>query len=264
LIKYGGCENVRHVPPEIPAAHGHIDPVSSPSARDDGRDTAAVLVAQGDATGSPWLELSVMDLTPGRCAERRAADRETMLFVVDGEGALLAGGTEHPLEPHTGALIPPGEAWAVEHAGPGDLRLVAVLGRPGHGGEDAEVAVVRLADQEARAATGDRSFRVVCDPHVGCRSATQFVGFVPPGRAPEHLHQYDEVIYILDGEGVLHLDGRSTPFGAGATIHLPPRSVHCLENVGEGDLVVLGVFTPAGSPSDAFYPDGSRAYYDPQ
>jgi len=30
---------------------------------------------------------------------------------------------------------------------------------------------------------------------------TQFIGFIPPGRAPDHFHRYDEVIYILAGEG---------------------------------------------------------------
>lgn len=255
---------VRAVPPEIPAVHGHIAAVSaSPSHREEG-DTAAVLVSEGDATGCPWLELSVIDFAPGRSAERPTGDRETLLFVVDGEGTLVAGGAEHRLEPQTGALVPPGTGWAVDAAGTDDLRIVAVAARPADGLPAGEVAVVRLADQEARAATGDRAFRVVVDPAAGCRSATQFVGFVPPGRAPDHFHQYDEVIYVLAGRGVLHMDGRSTPFGAGATVHLPPRLVHCLENVGDDQLVVLGVFTPAGSPSDAFYPDGTRAYYDPQ
>ena len=252
------------MPRVIPSVHGHIAAVPGPFADRVAGDTAAVLVAQDETTGSPWLELSIIDLEPGRSAERRTGEREMVLFVVDGEGTLTAGGSEHPLAPHTGALVPAHQSWAVEHAGARDLRLVAVAFEPVDGMAATEVAVVRQADQEARAATGDRSFRVVVDPEVGCRSVTQFVGFVPPGRAPDHFHQYDEVIYVLAGRGVLHMDGRSTPFGAGSTIHLPPRLVHCLENVGDDQLVVLGVFTPAGSPADAFYPDGSRAYYDPQ
>jgi len=252
----------------IPSVHGHITSAEAPGARRDGSDTATVRVAQGEATGSPWLELSVVDFAPGRCADRPTDHRETVLFFVHGEGTLVAGGTEHPVEPQAGALIPAHSTWAVEHAGPADLRVLAVAAEPADGAADGAAAgasaVVRLADQEARAATGDRSFRVVVDPAVGCRSVTQFVGFVPPGRAPDHFHQYDEVIYVLAGRGVLHMDGGATPFGAGSTIHLPPRLVHCLENVGDDPLVVLGVFTPAGSPADAFYPDGTRAYYDPQ
>jgi mannose-6-phosphate isomerase-like protein (cupin superfamily) len=252
------------VPPEIPSAYGHITPVVAPPPDGAANGAAAVVVAEGADTGSPWLQLSVIDVGPGGAADQAPGDREAVLFVVHGAGTLSAGGAEHRLEPHTGLLIPAHTPWAVANDGPEGLRIAAVGFQAVDGSAAREVAVVRLADQEARAATGDRSFRVVVDPGAGCRSVTQFVGFVPPGRAPDHFHQYDEVIYILEGRGVLHMDGRSTPFGPGATIHLPPRLVHCLENVGERQLVVLGVFTPAGSPSDAFYPDGTRAYYDPQ
>jgi hypothetical protein len=37
--------------------------------------------------------------------------------------------------------------------------------------------------------------------------------------------------------------------------------VHCLENVGPGEMHVLGVFRPAGSPAEAYYPDGTKAAY---
>jgi hypothetical protein len=37
--------------------------------------------------------------------------------------------------------------------------------------------------------------------------------------------------------------------------------VHCLENVGPGEMQVLGVFRPAGSPAEAYYPDGTQAPY---
>ena len=37
--------------------------------------------------------------------------------------------------------------------------------------------------------------------------STQFIGLVPPGRAPDHFHTYDEVIYVLDGEGTLFIGG---------------------------------------------------------
>jgi oxalate decarboxylase/phosphoglucose isomerase-like protein (cupin superfamily) len=35
--------------------------------------------------------------------------------------------------------------------------------------------------------------------------------------------------------------------------------VHCLENTGDSELRLLGVFRPAGSPAEAYYPDGTLA-----
>jgi uncharacterized OsmC-like protein len=32
---------------------------------------------------------------------------------------------------------------------------------------------------------------------------TQFVGYIPVGRAPDHFHKYDEVVYVLEGDGAL-------------------------------------------------------------
>ncbi len=97
--------------------------------------------------------------------------------------------------------------------------------------------------------TGDRRFRVLFGPGRDCPVATQFVGEIPPGQAPEHSHPYDEVVLILDGEGVAHADGAQHPLAPGTCIHLPPGVLHCLENTGRDTLRVLGVFHPADSPA---------------
>jgi mannose-6-phosphate isomerase-like protein (cupin superfamily) len=97
--------------------------------------------------------------------------------------------------------------------------------------------------------TGDRRFRVLFGPGNGCDAATQFVGEIPPGRAPEHSHAYDEVVLILAGEGVLHRGPEEHPLGPGSCVHLPPGQPHCLENTGPATLRVLGVFHPGGSPA---------------
>jgi mannose-6-phosphate isomerase-like protein (cupin superfamily) len=56
-------------------------------------------------------------------------------------------------------------------------------------------------------------------------------------------------VYVIEGEGVLHLDNRDTPIGGGSCIHLPPLVEHCLENTGANKMRVLGVFHPQGDPA---------------
>jgi mannose-6-phosphate isomerase-like protein (cupin superfamily) len=85
------------------------------------------------------------------------------------------------------------------------------------------------------------------------------VGYIPVGAAPPHYHLYDEVIYVLDGNGVMHMGGEQTPLRAGSAINLPAREVHTLANSGPGVMRVLGVFRPSGSPAAAYYPDGTAA-----
>ena len=122
--------------------------------------------------------------------------------------------------------------------------------------------VRRLADQQSQAATTDREFRIVADPSTGLRSATHFVGYIPTATAPDHFHTYNEVIYVLEGEGVLHAQGTDWRLGAGSCIQLPARAVHCLENTGDAWMRVVAVFRPAGSPAAAYYPDGTPAHAD--
>src|SRR5690349_1136123 len=93
-------------------------------------------------------------------------------------------------------------------------------------------AVLDLAAAERGSATAGRQFILGATPEVGCASVTQFVGLVPPGRAPDHFHTYDEVIYILEGTGVLYTAGEEHELRAGSCVHLPARQVHCLANTG--------------------------------
>jgi quercetin dioxygenase-like cupin family protein len=84
---------------------------------------------------------------------------------------------------------------------------------------------------------------------AGCLDVTQFVGVIPSGRAPDHSHTYDEVVYVVEGEGTLHVGDRRTPIAEGSCIHLPPLVMHCLENTADRPMRVLGVFHPSGDPA---------------
>ena len=67
--------------------------------------------------------------------------------------------------------------------------------------------------------------------------------------SPDHFHLYEEVICILDGTGIMHAGESSTPISTGSCIFLPRKQRHCVENTGPGELRLLGVFYPAGSPA---------------
>jgi mannose-6-phosphate isomerase-like protein (cupin superfamily) len=231
----------------------HEDAVESRAASGD---TAAERVTIDERAGCERLVQRVVRFAPGRSLPRSPADREEVLFVASGRGTLRLDGGEFALEPDTGAYVRPGEAYEVDNPGPDELVVVSVLAPPPAGGAAAagpRRVVVRAADMPLEPAGKDREFRYVINWEAGCAEVTQFVGKIPPGRAKTHYHLYDEVIYVLEGEGVLHLEGHEdTPIAAGTCIHLPPPTPHCLENTGTGFLRVLGVFHPSGSPAEAY------------
>jgi mannose-6-phosphate isomerase-like protein (cupin superfamily) len=231
--------------------------------RADPAGALSVRPTLGPQTGFAALEQAVLECAPGRSQRRTAGAAEETLFVLEGTGALHLAGEVYALEPEIGVYVAPGQSYELENPGPAVLRVVAVrIPDPEPPAADAATAtaVRRLAELSVGAATAEREFRIVADPDSGLRSATHFVGYIPTTRAPDHFHTYDEVIYVLDGEGVLHSDGVDAPVLTGACIQLPAGTVHCLENTGEQPMRVVAVFRPAGSPAAAYYPDGTPAY----
>jgi len=186
--------------------------------------------------------------------ERRDDDRDEVLYVLEGTAVASIGGEAQALEPGTGFFVARGTPWHVESAD--GLLLLSVLV------EEPLPATARHAVIEGGvrgSATAGREFTLLARPENGCASVTQFVGYIPVGRAPDHYHRYDEVVYVLAGEGAFHVDGKSATLRPGSCVHLPSRLIHCLENVGPDEMRVLGVFRPAGSPAEAYYPDDSPA-----
>jgi mannose-6-phosphate isomerase-like protein (cupin superfamily) len=213
--------------------------------------TAEARVTIDRACGCEALEQRVLCFAPGRSEERETGDRQELLFVSAGRGALHRDGQEHTLEPGTGAYLVPGERWSIDNPGPDDLELVSVTAPCEAHARSA--VTVRYADRPSLPATPNREFRLLVNEDLGCLDVTQFVGSIPPGRAPLHSHTYDEVVYVVEGEGVLHLGDGDTPLRPGSCIHLPPLHEHCLENTGPTPMRVLGVFHPSGSPASKAY-----------
>ena len=201
----------------------------------------------------PEFEQRLLRLEPDG-ASRSDERRDEVIYVLDGRGRATIGGETVELAPGTGAFVARGTAWSVDDAD--ELLVLSVLVEDPL---DTDTTHAVIGTGERGVATAGREFDLFACPDNGCASVTQFVGHIPPGRAPNHFHLYDEVGYILAGEGAFHVGDESAPLSPGSCFHLPARLVHSLENFGPGEMQVLGVFTPAGSPAEAYYPDGTAA-----
>ncbi|HYS33415.1 MAG TPA: cupin domain-containing protein [Streptosporangiaceae bacterium] len=219
---------------------------------------ASVRTLLDTGSGPPGLVRRLVDLAAGTRFGGTAGTAGELWFVIDGSGRLeVAGQPGLPLSRDRGVLLPPGAAYEVRAGQEADLRLdlvslpAATRLTPGDAGQGhaARPPLSRdLAECEVER-TGNRQFRVLFGPGRDCAVATQFVGEIPPGRARDHSHPYDEVVLILRGRGIAHVGGAEHPVAAGTCAHLPPGLVHCLENTGPGTMRVLGVFHPADSPA---------------
>jgi mannose-6-phosphate isomerase-like protein (cupin superfamily) len=216
-------------------------------------DTASRAVAIDRSFGSELLELHIARYAPGRSQPRTLEGAQEVMYAVEGEGTLIVGGTEHRLEPMTAAYLVAGETYEIDNPGPSTLLIVSAIAPQAENGPHEGPRTVRYEDQEPLPASGGREFRYLVTHEVGCDELTQFYGIIAPGRAPDHSHVYDEVIYVLEGEGVLHIDDSHEPVGSGTCIHLAPLLEHSLENSGDGPMKVVATFHPAGDPASRAY-----------
>jgi mannose-6-phosphate isomerase-like protein (cupin superfamily) len=228
-----------------------VDEADVEPVREDG-DTANVRLT----FEAEHLEQRVIRFAPGRSQERTAASRHELLYVVSGSGELELDGERLALEPGTGAFVAPGETWAIDNPGLAELLVVAVSATAELEVDEARrKKSIRFADQPEHTASVERTFRYLINEDAGCLDVTQFIGIVQPSKAPFHSHPYEELGYIVKGEGVAHVGGRSIPLRPGSCFHLPPEKVHCIENVGPEPMHILGVFHPSDSPANRVYQD---------
>ncbi len=184
---------------------------------------------------------------------------DSLVYVFEGSGSL----EDEALAPGAAALVLAGEQ-AELRSETGLASIVATVGPDAdrHAPLGARETVAKLDPERLSAATGARSFQVLLGPHNGSTRATLFVGFVPPGSAPWHYHLYDEIVWIPDGPARLHLGEGVEDVPPGHAFRLRPREVHIVENASpDRELTIVGIFTPAGSPTAAYLEPGVAAEY---
>jgi mannose-6-phosphate isomerase-like protein (cupin superfamily) len=227
--------------------------------------TRAILIPED--LGGGRIVQQVIGVGPGGEAHIPSTPTsDTVGYVVSGQGSLL-NLDENRHELHAGhAVLLAGHEWRLLNPGNADLVVLLVMAPPWRAQSmPVHVAqrlrqehpprppvVIHEDDQPAEPAGDDREFRLLIDPRHGARNVTQFVGFIDRSKAPFHTHSYEEAIYILEGEGIVHVAGNEpfdAPIRPGTSIFLPPATPHCLENASPGVLKLLGVFSPPGSPA---------------
>ena len=218
----------------------------------------------GRANGASGIALRTMEFASGLSPTLSSDESDEIFYVLQGAATVQIDGNSFEVEPEMGVYLRHGSTLTVNNANPQSLILISSqCPEPTSVTPSAFTAnagtshlptprqsppIVKLSDRQA-VPTADRWYRVLVDDEIGSEQATQFVGSIPPGRAPDHFHNYEEVLFILRGVGRMWAGGSQTSISAGSCIYLPKGQVHCVENTGEGELRLLGVFYPAGSPS---------------
>jgi mannose-6-phosphate isomerase-like protein (cupin superfamily) len=197
----------------------------------------------GKATGAKAISLRILEFGPGASPDLHNDENDEVLYLESGDCTISIDDKTYDIRPETGVYLRPRQTLSVNNPGADAVRFVSCRCPAESGSPTESTQIARLADRRALP-TADRWYRVLIDEQV-----TQFVGSIPPGRAPDHFHEYEEVLFILRGEGRMWASETNTRIGPGSCVYLPKRQVHCVENTGDSELRLLGVFYPSGSPA---------------
>jgi len=110
--------------------------------------------------------------------------------------------------------------------------------------------VIRQSEAKRLGLPGRVSLEVVSH-EVGSQSITFRIAEIPvppPGEKPRapHVHKdFEECIFVLQGEGTTHADSGEYPLKQGDTILVPPGEKHATRNTGTVPLILLCFFPVA-------------------
>ena len=71
-----------------------------------------------------------------------------------------------------------------------------------------------------------------------------YVVIYPGGSVPEHHHTTVESYTILQGNGVITVDGEEQPVGPGDMVYMESEKPHSLKNTGDTEMHMMFVYAP--------------------
>jgi len=57
----------------------------------------------------------------------------------------------------------------------------------------------------------------------------RIISFEQGGRSPNHSHNYEHEIYVMNGCGTVEVDGKIADLRAGDIVYVPPNTDHCFK-----------------------------------
>lgn len=109
------------------------------------------------------------------------------------------------------------------------------------------VRVIRKAEQPVYQGPEDGRSRMLIHPGMGARNLSLgSMVFPPGGRTARHTRDAEEVIFVVRGRTAIHVGEDRHELDAGDAIFIPAGTEHYHENIGEGELEHVWVFSPPG------------------
>ncbi|HEX3913748.1 MAG TPA: CDGSH iron-sulfur domain-containing protein [Steroidobacteraceae bacterium] len=211
------------------------------------------------ALGALFQSQFYAEIAHGSSAVVSADGRHTVLFVLEGSGAVEISGRHFPVERLSGVYIRPDEAYRVHNTGnaaikffisngPGSDDLVWLERMPGNFEAQYPQRIASI-DPSQRHKMAERYYQMLVNREHGSSVVTQFIGNIPLSKAEPHRHLYEEALIFLNGAGVVWTENAKTAVVAGDVLFLPRKQLHSVQCTTPGGFDIVGVIYPGDNPS---------------
>ncbi len=110
-----------------------------------------------------------------------------------------------------------------------------------------------LQDCEEFTAADDSFLRELLHPdkaELAIRYSLAHATIKPGITSKPHKLKTSEVYYILEGEGMMHINDETERVHPGQAVYIPPNSRQYIQNTGKTDLIFLCIVDPAWRKQD--------------
>jgi len=119
--------------------------------------------------------------------------------------------------------------------------------------------IIHYSEVELKRLEGRDMRLVITENTLGAREISGGIIWLKPGATSQPCHAHlkeEEIIYVIDGDGEVWVDGETASVKAGDFVLFPKASRHMLRNSGHATMQVLFVFSPPTDPSKyKLYPE---------
>ena len=88
--------------------------------------------------------------------------------------------------------------------------------------------------------------RLLADASTTGGRLTLYSGLLPVGGPPLHVHDFDEMLLVLEGRVIVQLDEHRTELGSGDFVWLAAGHTHTFANPGPAPVRAMGLAIPSG------------------
>ncbi|MGQ9647279.1 MAG: cupin domain-containing protein [Thermodesulfobacteriota bacterium] len=108
--------------------------------------------------------------------------------------------------------------------------------------------IVKLGEVEGMTFPAGRTTRVLTgENRLPAKNFTAgYVVIQPNGRIPLHAHSNEEIYIFLKGTAKIKVGAEEEIIEAVSAIYIEPNAEHFLQNMGEDEVIMVFVYSPAG------------------